>query len=727
MKERCQELEDELKKIKNRCLNSNSSLDSKKSDINGNNNHSANSDSGRWSTSDSEEGVLISNLASKTNQDENELIKKRKQQEIKKSSYSKLNGLMNGMMKKNNSSKEMNGLSKFKATNQLESKNDLNLDDFKDENSSKELNDNSTLNSTSKNGENVRNEDIFIYVPTIREKNSTKQSINPLTKLNSSRIFETNSNRTNKSVLNRFNSINCGLVDWKLTSKAVNQTKLHQNKNLSICDQELNKSQSNISSNSSTSSQKSNKPQIVNVYPKRSNSIGELLSDASKHSDDDKDDEEIKKLYCLRKQIAKSSNTLLKQEHDQTVKLSSSKSYKANLQNSIDALSTNNSLSEDNNEDYEELIASTLQQKRIKKNNKTIWSAEDDASLVNNNHSKIDNLRGSKLYASFANGQLNDKLKSDYSYNSSSLFRTGQYYLNHQNVKNNKSTSNLSNSSMANSQNACLNGEFYLMKGQQQSSVNSLNLIKNNHLGEFESLPYSIPPSIYGKHLNTLSKEKYNKTPQSELDVVNNQKHNSSTLQPNKKERNLTGKKIASQLQSYFFSGSISSKKKNEKCFNDMPSSKSTSNIKKQISDLNDKFPLPNAYKKNFILKGHQNVGYFSNNLPQDETNHSTSTVDLVNYRDESIKTIKPVEQLNSLSIHELQTKSSKSFKLNKKINKNDIELVENSCINLGLNSFGLTTTANSSSSSSQALNNNSISDVHREIALAAKELGAWY
>ena len=117
-------------------------------------------------------------------------------------------------------------------------------------------------------------------------------------------------------------------------------------KQLTGQEHELNKSQSNISSNSSTSSQKSNKPQIVSVYPKRSNSIGELLSDQSKHSD-----EEIKKLYCTRKQIAKSSIALKSNEP----KLGNS--YKANLQNSIDTLNTNNSLSEDNNEDYVELMS----------------------------------------------------------------------------------------------------------------------------------------------------------------------------------------------------------------------------------------------------------------------------------------------------------------------------------------------------------------------------------
>lgn len=679
-------------------MNSSSSLDSKKiltnhhesnrsaSDISNNgNNHSANSDSGRWST-DSDEGVLISNPTSKTaaNQDgspaaANDLIKKKGQQspDAKKPSYFKLN-LMNSLKK----NKEMIGLNKFKSATSAKSKSDQNLVENGLERQ---------MSQSTKNEENVRNEDIFIYVPTIREKNNTKQCTSKTANKTSSRMFES-SNRTN-NFLNRFNSMNCGGLELN-------------GKNLSVREQdELNKSQSNVSSNSSTSSQKSNKPQIVNVYPKRSNSIGELLSDhsQSKHSDED---EEIKKLYCARKQITKSSGALKPSE---PAKLSQVSSYKANLQNSIDTLSTNNSLSEDNNEDYEELIASTLQQKRIKTENKTIWTNEDDSMLSVNSNQPV-NLRGNKLYASFANGQLiGDKLRASSEYASQSLFRTGQYY-SEANQRANKSTSNLSNCNLSNgsaqhdSQNALINGEFYLMKGRQ-SSVSSLT----NHNARFESLP--IEPSIYGKHLNTLSKEKFKRTPQTELDAIQS-KPNSATLQ-HKKERNSTGKKIASQLQSYFFSGSISSKKKQLTNDHKDAPSKVTSNVKKQINDLNEKFPLPNAYKKNFILKGHLNVGLYSskepasNSLSAEPLNHKEE--------DESIRHVSSSTQANSPSIHELKTKSSKSFK-SKKIDKNSIELVQSSCVNLGLN--GLVSSHGLSSS---------VSDVHREIALAAKELGAWY
>ena len=667
------------------------------SDISNHGNHnSVNSDSGRWSTSDSEEGVSI---PTKTNPHD---ATNEKRLDAKKASYFKLN--------------LMNSLKKAKETNKIKakSKSDQNLvDDYKDE----------KMSSTNRNDENVRNEDIFIYVPTIREKTSSKLNSQVMVgqlavsqvKTNS-RIFETN-NRTSKSnktasVLNRFNSMNCSLQDW---SAKMNKTNQELSKKLNEKD-ELNKSQSNISSNSSTSSQKSNKPQIVSVYPKRSNSIGELLnSDQSKpNSDDDRKDEEIKKLYCLRKQIAKSSITL-KGEMQSTKQLLTNKSYKSNLQNSIDTLSTNNSgnLSEDDNniEDYEELIASTLQQKRVvKKESETAANGKTANSL-----------RGSKLYASFTNDHTaNDKFSCK-EFSSSSLFRTGQYYnQTGNNQVNYKSTSNLSNGNLSNcnlsnssSQNALVNGEFYLMKGTTQSSFNSLNLINNNELDKYESLE----PSIYGKHLNTLSKDKYKK-PQTELEI-NQTKQGSYTLQHSKKERNSTGKKIASQLQSYFFSGSISNKKKNENKNDDSKSikSSSSSNLKKQINDLSDKFPLPNAYKKNFILKGHLNCGLYSTNLTQDEQLNSLNP-ELLNYKTDD-SSIKP-EQPNGLSIHEIQTKKSKSFKNKSKITKNDIELVQNSCINLGLNSLGLSSSPGSGLA-------NSVSDVHREIAIAAKELGAWY
>ena len=161
-------------------------------------------------------------------------------------------------------------------------------------------------------------------------------------------------------------------------------------------------------------------------------------------------------------------------------------------------------------------------------------------------------------------------------------------------------------------------------------------------------------------------------------------------------------------MQSYFFSGSISNKKKQP---NDDKSA-ATSNVKKQINDLNEKFPLPNAYKKNFILKGHLNVGLYSSK----ESATNSPGAEPSNYKEEneSIRHLSSPAKPNDLSIQELKTKS-KSFK-NKKIDKNSIELVQSSCVNLGLN--GLV--------SSHGLSN-SVSDVHREIALAAKELGAWY
>ena len=677
LKERCSELEDELKKAK-RCMNGN--FDSKKmltnhhesnrsaSDISNNgNNHSANSDSGRWST-DSDEGVLVSNSTSKTaNQPDsteaNDLIKKKAPPDTKKPLYFKLN-LMNSLKKEAN---------KFKSATNTKSKSDQNLVADGPEKS--------IGPAANKNEENVRNEDIFIYMPsamTIREKNANGNQT-----ANKARIFEPQpAGRTGKSFLSRFNSMNCGGLE--LTEKHAQG-------------RELNKSQSNISSNSSTSSQKSNKPQIVNVYPKRSNSIGELLSDQSKHSDED---EEIKKLYCTRKQIGAKQSTVSDEP-----KLGNS--YKANLQNSIDTLSTNNSLSEDNNEDYEELIAASLQQKRIKMGNQTIWMNEEDEMP---NCNQLANLRGNKLYASFANGQLvGDKLKASSDYNSQSLFRTGQYY-SEATQKTNKSTSNLSHQSNrsngSDSQNALINGEFYLRKSRQ-ASVSSLTN------GKFESLP--IEPSIYGKHLNTLSKERFKNAPQSELDTLQGKCH-SATLQ-HKKERNSTGKKIASQLQSYFFSGSISSKKKTEaKSVADSPPKNGTSNVKKTINDLNEKFPLPNAYKKNFILKGHLNVGLYSNKEQRVESGNLNA--DPLNFKeeDESIRHVRPsAEHSNGPSIQELKTKSSKQLK-NKKIDKSSIELVQSSCVNLGLSSLV----------SSHGLSS-SVSDVHREIALAAKELGAWY
>lgn len=87
---------------------------------------------------------------------------------------------------------------------------------------------------------------------------------------------------------------------------------------------------------------------------------------------------------------------------------------------------------------------------------------------------------------------------------------------------------------------------------------------------------------------------------------LNNVFNGINATQQNQKMSNNTNNKpknFASSLQSYFFSGSIHKSK-----------NRHNTNTDSQSSEKDDasKFPLPNAYKKSFIHKGHGNCDLYS-------------------------------------------------------------------------------------------------------------------
>lgn len=160
-----------------------------------------------------------------------------------------------------------------------------------------------------------------------------------------------------------------------------------------------------------------------------------------------------------------------------------------------------------------------------------------------------------------------------------------------------------------------ISGEFLLKS--RPASLSASQLVDLNYS---DCSSNSIPPSIYGQHVN---QPKATKT---------NTKKKSKTL--------------ASQLQSYFFVGSLGPKRKN-RCNEEKPQSsigrdvnsdsisfsknfnyflaqernanasgRSSWNTLRSVRNDTDneaeRFPLPNVYKKNFIVKGHSTCGMYS-------------------------------------------------------------------------------------------------------------------
>ena len=305
-----------------------------------------------------------------------------------------------------------------------------------------------------------------------------------------------------------------------------------------------------------------------------------------------------------------------------------------------------------------------------------------------------------------------------------------------------------------------VSGEF-LLRSRRPSGLNaSHSQIFDGAVETPEQRLHSLPPSLYGQHVNQLVAESkegrhnngFNPSMASnQHSYLNERKHK-------------TGKTLAAQLQSYFFAGSLSSKRKlklktKEPLQDHCDSSRAESELKyhgdmskleqtsvqllnrlhlsedededQNSQDLNsEKFPLPNVYKKNFIIKGHSNCGLYSKRRPVAEGI--------------GVKTLEKPPRGKSKS-------KMSSNAANGRISKNQIELVPNSCVNMGGNggagkegrvegaATGIGMRVNSVEhqgfkslqrfqSPDESMNKgHNAKLVHREIALAAKELGAWY